>query len=60
MAGHLEGAGGHDAVLHQVLDLLHAHGMAAALAGFLDLVGDGQDLGLGQALALVPHCGWPW
>ena len=55
VAGHLEGAGAHDAVLHQVLDVLHAHGMAAALAGFLDRVGDGMDLRLGQALVLLDH-----
>ena len=55
VAGHLVGAGAHDAVLHQILDLLHAHGMAAGLAGLLDGIGNGKDLGLGQALVLLHH-----
>ena len=55
VAGDLIGAGAHDAVLHQVLDLLHAHGMAAGLAGFLDGVGNGKDLLLGQTHPFLNH-----
>ena len=50
-AGDLVGAGGHDGVLDQVLDLLDVHGMAAAQAVGLHLVRDLDDLVFRQALA---------
>ena len=53
--GDLVGAGGHDGVLHDVLDLFHVHGVAAAHAGGLHLVGQCDDLLTGQALAFLHH-----
>ena len=51
-AGDFVSAGGHDGVLDDVLDLLHVHGVAAAQAGGLDLIGNFDDLVIRQALAL--------
>ena len=50
LAGHLMGTGFHDGVFHQVLDLLHVHGMVASGADFLHLVRNADDLLLGQTL----------
>ena len=49
-AGHLIRFGLHDGVFHQILDLLHVHGVVAALAFLRHIVGNGRDLFLGQAL----------
>ena len=49
MAGYIVGLNVHQLVLHHVLDLLHAHGTVQRLALLRDIVGDGQDLLLGQA-----------
>ena len=55
LAGHLVGAGTHDGVFHQVLDLLHVHGMVAPRTDGLHLVRNLQDLFLGQPLAGRHH-----
>ena len=49
MAGYIVGLNVHQLVLHHVLDLFHAHGTVQRLALLRDIVGDGQDLLLGQA-----------
>ena len=51
-AGNLVGTGGHNGVFHNILDLFHVHGVAAAQAGGLYLVGNLDDLVVRQALAL--------
>ena len=49
--GNLKGAGLHDLILDQVLDLLHVHGVAAGQAAGLHMVADLDDLLFGQTLA---------
>ena len=49
LAGNLVGAGGHDRILHQILDLLDVHRVAAALALLRNLIRNAQDLFFGQA-----------
>lgn len=58
-AGHLIRFGLHDGVFHQILDLLHVHGVVAALAFLRHIVGNGRDLFLGQALVRQQRC-WLW